>query len=476
MVYSPSEVEDITSRRQFTECGFLFHDSTKGDPRCPLDPDRPADDNIVISDVTMSGIRNPFRIVALRQEESGRFRISNLTAIGCGRAPFYVAGSRAAIGSVVLENVRMTFVGGADEAMANDHGDGQLSILPSYGIYASNVRHLELENVWLGLDQPDARPALFAGKVKMLELEGFTAERSERAAPSIELSEIAEMRLDGRKVPTALATTVALKLNRDRVVAENPFGIAVTARNDGPPALVEIPLSVGQDQFRKSVLLGTGEEASVNFIRLKSAKAGEGIAQSGSLQIRFPILAKPVGHPAQAPYRIFQNTAATIEQLGESDGYVRASGEYVAQDRLDQYGAIYLPASLAAEGTVVVRMDNPLVGGIRGGIIVRNDMAQPGKSAGYVLLDESPTIGYGMQWDANGDGVLDHHTKFEGYTTWPNWLKLTRRGEVYTGYYSTDLKTWTKVAEVTVPGGSAQQDAGIYAHKVIPEQRASEVP
>jgi hypothetical protein len=464
LIYGPGESEDITSRRRGLISGFLLHESNKETLRSPLDPNRPANDNIVISDVSMSDVRNPFWIAFPSREEAGRFRISNLTAIGCGRAPFYAGGTDSPIQSVVLENVRMTFVGGADEAMTNDHGNGRHSIMPSYGIYVTNVRHLELENVRLGLDRPDARPALYAEKIGTLELERFTAERSEGAGPSIELAEIVEMRLDGRKVPTALATTVGLKLNGDRVVAESPFGIAVTARNDGPPALVEIPLTVGADQFRKSVLLDTGEEARVNFIRLKTAKVGEVMALSGGQAIRFPVMAKPVRHPVAAPYHAFQNTAATIEQWDDNAGYVRASGDYVAQDRLDQYGAIYLRAALAAEGSVIVRMDNPLSGGIRGGIIVRNDMTKPGESAGYVLLDESPTIGYGMQWDANGDGVLDHHTKFDGYTTWPNWLKLTRRGGVYTGFYSTDGKTWIKLAEVAVPDGVAQQDAGVYAH------------
>jgi len=38
-------------------------------------------------------------------------------------------------------------------------------------------------------------------------------------------------------------------------------------------------------------------------------------------------------------------------------------------------------------------------------------------------------------------GVRDAHTAFDGFTAWPNWLKLTRRGEVYTGYYSTNMET-----------------------------------
>jgi hypothetical protein len=103
-------------------------------------------------------------------------------------------------------------------------------------------------------------------------------------------------------------------------------------------------------------------------------------------------------------------------------------------------------------------------GGGRGGIMVKNDISKAGVSTGYVLLDESPTIGYAMQWDADGDGRVEKHTEFDGYTTWPNWLKMTRKGDVYTGYYSTDQKTWTKIAEVTLPGIEAKQDVGVYSH------------
>ena len=91
-------------------------------------------------------------------------------------------------------------------------------------------------------------------------------------------------------------------------------------------------------------------------------------------------------------------------------------------------------------------------------------MTSPGKSPGYVVLAASlfESNGWDMEWDANGDGRIDQHTEFAGYTLWPHWLKLERRGSKYTGYYSLDGENWAKVSEVEVPGASAAQDVGMF--------------
>jgi hypothetical protein len=96
--------------------------------------------------------------------------------------------------------------------------------------------------------------------------------------------------------------------------------------------------------------------------------------------------------------------------------------------------------------------------------MVRNDMAKAGQSAGYLILGASPTSGYTMEWDSNGDGRIDKHTELDGYTYWPHWLKLERRGNSFTGYYSTDGVNWIKVGEAEVPGGNEHLDAGLFAH------------
>jgi hypothetical protein len=67
-----------------------------------------------------------------------------------------------------------------------------------------------------------------------------------------------------------------------------------------------------------------------------------------------------------------------------------------------------------------------------------------------------------MQWDTDGDGILDQHTEFDGYTIWPHWLRLDREGDRFTGYYSTDGSNWHRVGEATVSGASGALDAGFF--------------
>ena len=69
-----------------------------------------------------------------------------------------------------------------------------------------------------------------------------------------------------------------------------------------------------------------------------------------------------------------------------------------------------------------------------------------------------------MEWDANGDGLLDRHTPFDGNTVWPVWLRLERHGLRFAGYYSGDGEHWSKLADVDLPA-AAKLDAGMMAYR-----------
>ena len=66
-----------------------------------------------------------------------------------------------------------------------------------------------------------------------------------------------------------------------------------------------------------------------------------------------------------------------------------------------------------------------------------------------------------------GDALryLDEHTNFDGYTVWPQWLKLERDGDRVTGYSSLDGRQWTKVGEARVSGANETLDAGMFAYR-----------
>jgi len=187
--------------------------------------------------------------------------------------------------------------------------------------------------------------------------------------------------------------------------------------------------------------------------------------------------AVPVAQPIGAPYLTFTNVKSNLARRGDTFSLEALYGQYflnvIGGD--DSYASAYLKERLGQNAAITVRIDKPnpipsIRASGRTGVMVRNDISKPGQSTGYVVVESSIQYGtdrgwsngFSMEWDADGNGRIDHHTPFAGYTLWPHWLKLERRGGKYTGYYSLDGQVWNKIAEVEVPGGNAAQDAGMF--------------
>ena len=97
------------------------------------------------------------------------------------------------VGDDFLENisfsdVQITFEGGgtAEEAAQRDvpkiAGEYfELGVLPSYGMYARNVRGLSLQNVRFELKKPDLRPALVFDNLSDVAINGFNAQGNPKA-------------------------------------------------------------------------------------------------------------------------------------------------------------------------------------------------------------------------------------------------------------------------------------------------------
>ena len=113
---------------------------------------------MVLSGLTIVNVGTPF-FVAYSADAPyshnnlgvGSIVVNDLTVVGAGKTPFYIA---APVDNpakhIVLNNVRMTFTGGATENDAEEQGFSPFSILQSYGVYARNVADLELHNVQVG--------------------------------------------------------------------------------------------------------------------------------------------------------------------------------------------------------------------------------------------------------------------------------------------------------------------------------------
>ena len=453
VMYGPGEAASGTSLRHHTEAGFqiLPQSSRARNKYATAGPV----DNMVLSGNTMIHVRTPF-FVAYSADAPysgnnlgvGRIVVDNLTVLDAGRTPFYIsAPANNPAKSIVLRNVRLHFTGGGSEAQAEEQGFSPFSILQSYAVYARNVEHLELHDVRADYSEPDTRPAIFGENLGTLELDRFQSQRAPGGAPFLELSGIGRLIVDGQPAPSAAARVVPLAL--PSVPGAAPFAAAVRATASAA-GLAPVSLTVCGQTLSRSVWLNAGETAPIAFlnIRCKPATAAETTA------------------PA-APFRTFQNVTAELRQAGDGF-YIRAAGDYTVMEYGDQYGAIYQPHALAENASVTVELENPdmrtnWVG--RAGIIVRSDITRPGHSPGYAILSSSPADGSYLEWDASGKGTLDRHTEIEGYSIWPHWLKLERRGAHFTGSESNDGVHWRKLGEADVPGAQGPLDAGMFAFR-----------
>ena len=66
----------------------------------------------------------------------------------------------------------------------------------------------------------------------------------------------------------------------------------------------------------------------------------------------------------------------------------------------------------------------------------------------HVMVVVTPGKGVVMQWRAATGGTSSTTTSLPG--TAPKWLRLTRNGNTFTGFVSSDFVTWTQVGTATL--------------------------
>jgi alpha-galactosidase len=178
-----------------------------------------------------------------------------------------------------------------------------------------------------------------------------------------------------------------------------------------------------------------------------------------------PPVSQPVTEDTtvQPPLRTFASTSAQFGEAGQTLG-IQAAGSGVAGGA-GQYGAIYLPGA-AQDGTVAeaeLTSQANTSADAEAGLMVRNSIAGSA-SPGFVTLADTPGSGYVLRWDSSGSGQLDASASAgSGPASYPVWLKLTRSGTSYTGYYSANGAAWTPVGTASVPSAAAAQDVGVFS-------------
>ena len=183
VIYGPAESEHGTSLRHRTEAGFQILPNGNGASNKYAAPG-PVD-NMVLSNLTMINVGTPIYIAYSADAAYsngnlgvGRIIVNNLTVLGAGKTPLYIsAPPNNPAKSFILNNVRMTFAGDANEVQSQGQGFSPFSILQSYAVYARNVENLELHDVRVDFTREDLRPALFGDGIGVLDLDRFQAER-----------------------------------------------------------------------------------------------------------------------------------------------------------------------------------------------------------------------------------------------------------------------------------------------------------
>jgi hypothetical protein len=171
LFYGPGKFEHRTSRERHRRnmlAGLCLQpgawDRTEGEL-----------DNVHDSDLTMHDVTTPLYFAVKEGNTVGRVTVDGLKATGAYRAAMSVEGwASEPIGRVSLRDVEVEFTGGgtAEQAAAQVKSPRvDARPLPAWGLYARNVKQLDLENVRLGAEKDDARPAVIAEDVETLAVD-----------------------------------------------------------------------------------------------------------------------------------------------------------------------------------------------------------------------------------------------------------------------------------------------------------------
>ncbi|WP_210651190.1 OmpL47-type beta-barrel domain-containing protein [Nocardioides sp. SYSU D00065] len=159
----------------------------------------------------------------------------------------------------------------------------------------------------------------------------------------------------------------------------------------------------------------------------------------------------------------FTNVNGEFERLGAGAFRISGAGSNAWQG-VDQYTTLYEPGAGDDEYDAIVRVDASTLANNSGkaGLIIRNDMTQPGVSPGYAMLAWRRAAGMEFLTDPDGNGQLNSSIA-GGTSTVPKWLKLSRRGNQVSAYWSNNGTTWTQIGTpVTLANIGDTQDVGMF--------------
>jgi hypothetical protein len=221
-------------------------------------------EQIAVSNITMQGVRAP---IFVRLAERGwgqpvsragalaRITISDVVATGAEWTSSIIGLPGHDVSDIALSNIRISHVGGGHAGLVTrpvpeqrrEYPDAaRFRHLPAYGLYGRHVARLRLDDVEIGLENPDARPALVLDDVREASVRRLAATAPADGGPVAWLRAARDCWLEGVRAPGAEAlarlsgpetTGVGILAGADEVVLLDPDVPATALRlGDGATA------------------------------------------------------------------------------------------------------------------------------------------------------------------------------------------------------------------------------------------------
>ena len=172
-------------------------------------------EDVTISNVTMRDVRNAPIFLRLGTRMRGpanaavgtlkRVLISNVTSSGASSMPSIISGVPGhPVEDVKLDGLYLHQVGGGSRAMAEREPPeqeraypepGMFGDLPACGLFARHVRNLELSNVEVATEAPDARPAVWLSDIDGADFFRLKLPRHSGQGPMFDLRGVREFRV-----------------------------------------------------------------------------------------------------------------------------------------------------------------------------------------------------------------------------------------------------------------------------------------
>jgi len=155
----------------------------------------------------------------------------------------------------------------------------------------------------------------------------------------------------------------------------------------------------------------------------------------------------------------------------ENNGVITMSGGgHDIWDNADDFRFAY--KTLSGNGSVIVKVESLVNTNVwaKAGVMIRQSLAPESKFA-YAIV--SYGSGVSMGWRPLDAGACDSVT-VAGVAA-PQWVKLTRTGDVFTAQYSADGKTWTDLKSATVSSTTVAMTGPVYVGLCVTSHNAAAI-